>query len=201
MTTKEKILFEALRQFSIRGFSSVSVRDIAYAIGIKESSLYNHYRNKQDIFDQIILFCQKRVSEQYSALNLQDTLQGNFTVYDRIAPETLHSISKTLFSFYASDEYMRMFRQMLTIEQFNNPEIETMYKDLFIDQPIGFQSTLFSFLMETGAIIKADPEALAWDFYAPIFMLLSRYNKLNEEAERLLTLHIDHFILKNGQPK
>ena len=30
------------------------MRDIAKAVGIKESSLYNHFKNKQDIFDSIV---------------------------------------------------------------------------------------------------------------------------------------------------
>ena len=54
MKTKEKILKEALFLFSDRGFHAVSVRDIAKAVGIKESSLYNHFKNKQDIFDSIV---------------------------------------------------------------------------------------------------------------------------------------------------
>ena len=54
MNTKERIITEALNLFSINGYDSVSVRDIAKAVGIKESSLYNHFKNKQDIFDTII---------------------------------------------------------------------------------------------------------------------------------------------------
>ena len=54
MTTKDKILKEAFYLFSERGFHAVSVRDIARAVGIKESSLYNHFKNKQDIFDRIV---------------------------------------------------------------------------------------------------------------------------------------------------
>ena len=54
MTTREKILSEALNLFSIKGYDPVSIRDIAAAVGIKESSIYNHFKNKQDIFDSIL---------------------------------------------------------------------------------------------------------------------------------------------------
>lgn len=61
MTTKEQILEEALKLFSVKGYDAVSVRDILRAVGIKESSLYYHFKNKQDIFDTIVTFCfQKR---------------------------------------------------------------------------------------------------------------------------------------------
>ena len=54
MKTKDKILIEALSLFSVSGFSGVSVRDIAKAVGIRESAIYKHYKNKQDIFDCIV---------------------------------------------------------------------------------------------------------------------------------------------------
>ena len=45
MKTKDKILIEALSLFSVSGFSGVSVRDIAKAVGIRESAIYKHYKN------------------------------------------------------------------------------------------------------------------------------------------------------------
>ena len=53
MNTKERIACEALTLFSSKGYSAVSVRDIARAAGIKESSIYNHYKGKQAIFDAL----------------------------------------------------------------------------------------------------------------------------------------------------
>ena len=54
MDTKEKILFNALEMFSQTGYNTVSIRDIAEAVDIKESSIYYHFKNKQDIFDSIV---------------------------------------------------------------------------------------------------------------------------------------------------
>lgn len=54
MNTKQKILNEALTLFSEKGYSSVYVGDIADAVGIKASSLYKHYKSKQEIFDSCI---------------------------------------------------------------------------------------------------------------------------------------------------
>ena len=53
MDTKHKILLEALRLFSKRGYDAVSVEQIASAVGIKAPSLYKHYKSKQEIFDAI----------------------------------------------------------------------------------------------------------------------------------------------------
>ena len=53
--TKRQILDAAIEQFSKRGFTAVSIRDISGAVGIKESSVYNHFSSKQDILDAILL--------------------------------------------------------------------------------------------------------------------------------------------------
>ena len=51
---KQKILEKALELFSTYGYDSVSVGEIAKAVGIKAPSLYNHFPSKQAIFDAIV---------------------------------------------------------------------------------------------------------------------------------------------------
>ena len=51
--TKQRILDAALELFSDHGFDTVSVGQIAKAVGIKAPSLYNHFSGKQAIFDAI----------------------------------------------------------------------------------------------------------------------------------------------------
>ena len=52
--TKQRILDKALELFSTYGYDSVSVGQIAEAVGIRAPSLYNHYPSKQAIFDAIV---------------------------------------------------------------------------------------------------------------------------------------------------
>ena len=47
MHTKQRILREALRLFSQKGYDAVSVEQNANAVGIKAPSLYKHYKSKQ----------------------------------------------------------------------------------------------------------------------------------------------------------
>jgi AcrR family transcriptional regulator len=65
MSTRETIIREALNLFSVKGYDAVSLRDIASRVGIKESSLYNHFKNKQDLFDSIVEWCATRNSEHF----------------------------------------------------------------------------------------------------------------------------------------
>lgn len=53
-TTREKIFETAVELFAAQGFHATTVRQIAGAVGIKESSLYNHYKGKDAILAAIL---------------------------------------------------------------------------------------------------------------------------------------------------
>ena len=50
MTLKEKIVAEALRQFSTKGFLATSTVDIIQAAGTSKGGLYNHFKSKEQLF-------------------------------------------------------------------------------------------------------------------------------------------------------
>lgn len=52
---KEEIIVLASQLFKEKGYSAVSVRDIAQAMGMKAASLYNHIENKQEILSVLVL--------------------------------------------------------------------------------------------------------------------------------------------------
>lgn len=54
-TRKEEIIRVASQLFKEKGYSAVSMRDIAQAMGMKAASLYNHIDSKQEILSVLIL--------------------------------------------------------------------------------------------------------------------------------------------------
>ena len=50
MTLKERIVSEALRQFSTKGFLATSTTDIIQAAGTSKGGLYNHFKSKEQLF-------------------------------------------------------------------------------------------------------------------------------------------------------
>ena len=54
MTLKEKIVFEALRQFSTKGFMSTSTAEIINAAGTSKGGLYNHFESKDHLFQEVL---------------------------------------------------------------------------------------------------------------------------------------------------
>ena len=75
MTARQKeIIIIAAQLFKEKGFTAVSMRDIAKALNIKAASLYNHISSKQDILNHIILnIAEKFTSGMQTVLDVQTT--------------------------------------------------------------------------------------------------------------------------------
>ncbi len=54
-TRKNEIISKAAKLFKKRGYSAVTMRDLADALNIKAASLYNHINSKQEILATIII--------------------------------------------------------------------------------------------------------------------------------------------------
>lgn len=52
---QKEIIAKAAKLFHERGYSAVSMRDIANALNIKAASLYNHISSKQEILSEIVI--------------------------------------------------------------------------------------------------------------------------------------------------
>lgn len=52
LSTRDRILAAAMRLFAENGYSATSVRQIAQEVGLRESSLYNHFQNKDEILPE-----------------------------------------------------------------------------------------------------------------------------------------------------
>ena len=202
MTTRDKILAEALNQFSVRGYDSVSVRDIAYAVGIKESSLYNHFKNKQDIFDSIINEYSNRWAEIFHQIQLtgddQQIVVDNRTVnmYKNMSNEQFATIAGYIFDYYMTDDINVKLRRMLTIEQYKNDHIAALFRRISFDDSIEFQAKLFEELIREGCFIQTDPYQMALEFFSPIFLIFYKYDHNAagiKAAKQLFLKHIDHF--------
>ena len=195
MTTKEKILHEALSLFAEKGYSAVYVGDIADAVGIKAPSLYKHYKSKQEIFDSCVEVFSKRMEQVRTDLRLPDTANAEVN-YQTANMDMITSIAVNLFMFYLQDDVASKFRKMLMIERYHNPELNTLFDNLFIDGAVKHEEKIFSDLIESKIIKKENPHIIALRFYTPIFYLLQKYDMhpdMVEEAKQELTLMVQEF--------
>jgi AcrR family transcriptional regulator len=68
-TRKEEILRVAAILFKEKGYSAVTMRDLAKAMGIKAASLYNHINSKQDILNTIVISLAEQFTSQMKLIH------------------------------------------------------------------------------------------------------------------------------------
>jgi len=190
--TRQKILEAALELFSRRGFEAVSVRDIAGEVGIRESSLYNHFRNKQDIFDTLVELCWKKAESYFRARSLPFSKEDDLSVFSRRDFTGLAEAVSQVFRYFFEDSWNIRFRRLLLLSQFTNERAAELYQKLFRDYPLEFQTNLFARLMEAGQFRKGAPEALALEFYGAVYLLLDSCESWAEAEPRFLA-HLKSF--------
>lgn len=83
MDTKENIIKTALSLFLEKGYEKTSLNDIAREVGITKPAIYHHFKNKAQLFHQVLtLFFEemgKWSSSQFgSCKNLRDLLKAFF---------------------------------------------------------------------------------------------------------------------------
>ncbi|MGY0393190.1 TetR/AcrR family transcriptional regulator [Bizionia sp. KMM 8389] len=67
-TRKQEIINTAAKLFKEKGYSAVTMRDIATVMGIKAASLYNHISSKQEILKVIIISLAEAFTEGMQAI-------------------------------------------------------------------------------------------------------------------------------------
>ena len=195
MKTKDKILIEALSLFSVSGFSGVSVRDIAKAVGIRESAIYKHYKNKQQLFDTIVEVSAGRIDSLQE--ELISKFNHNVNTKESFPIDIIQEIYCNIFLFYLTDDILSKFRRMMTIEHLKNHELNRKIKDMFIEKTLSYQSEVFRKLINEGKVNGTNPDIMAIHFYSPIFMLFFRYDSEDDKIDEALNLikkHIQEFF-------
>ena len=190
MTTKERIVEEALTLFSVKGFKGTSVKNIADAVGIKDSSLYKHFKSKQEIFDTIVARVGEKIQEMSTDMGIpsENNFEAVIAYYGELSEKELQELSKKIFLFYLEDDFISRFWRIANIEQYQNKEIYEVFRTMFLENSITYQSRLFEEMIKKGFFVAVSPEVMAINFYAPIFFLLSKYNGRKEEREEALVL-------------
>ena len=187
MTTKERIVDEALTLFSRQGYKGTRVKNIADAVGIKDSSIYKHFKSKREIIDAIVDQMRARMDQMSVDAGLpQEANETAAAIYGRMTVEDLQQMSRKVFLFYLTDDFISRFWRLAMIEQYQNEEIYEIYRSIFFDQSIVYQTGLFAEMIRQGIFRQADPRVLAMNFYAPIYFLLSKYNGRTENVEEAL---------------
>ncbi|MFT3983054.1 MAG: TetR/AcrR family transcriptional regulator [Lachnospiraceae bacterium] len=207
--TKQIILEESLNLFSTNGYDGVTVKDIAKAVGIKDSSLYKHFKSKQEIYDSLLKEINERFDETAALYRLpQGEIKKVAEDYGRNDLIWLKQACKAVFMFFFKDPKASRFRKMLMIEQYKNSTAANTLRNWFTDSAIQFQTELFTEMIARGYFRPGPADIIALQFYGPFYFLICQYDTMpekEEEALELLMRHIEQFAavyqVRNGDEK
>ena len=163
MDTKAKILSCALSMFAVKGFNHISIRDIAKSVGIKESSIYYHFKNKQDIFNHLLADIQSQMQLMKMKFNERFSAVTEVTEDEFIAV-ALHYRR----AFFEAEPFVQ-FIGMLSIERLSNPDAEKVFQELIFNTPLAHQEKIFQQMMERGIFRSTDARSLAKEYQYAIY--------------------------------
>jgi AcrR family transcriptional regulator len=195
--TKQKIKSTALDLFSQKGFSAVSIRDICGSVGIKESTVYYHFKDKKDIF-QTLLHDVEQITDA-----IQIAFNQEISKIQAVEEGPFISVGLGFLNNYLLDEQILKFIRMLMIEQHVNGDAAKLYHRVLFEAPLQQNAAVFRNLMRMGCFASGDSIYLAEEYYAAVFYIFQRYFSSGEvtqekrhEANERLTAHLKCFYQK-----
>ena len=185
--TKQKILDKALELFSTQGYDSVSVGELAKAVGIKAPSLYNHFPSKQAIFDAIVESTAVQYESDTDQINIhvQNAAQ-DIPVFTEITADALFEKVRQIFEYSLHNETISRFRRMMTIEQFRSPELAALYSRRYVERVLDYHAGIFRALIAAGEISAEDPDTLAMMYVSPVLTLIGICDRQPEREQECL---------------
>lgn len=189
--TKDKILKVALNLFSTKGYKATTVRDIAGAMGVKQSALYNHVKNKDEILETL-------VSDLTSSAIVTIFANKDVQELHKQGKSLLMSIATT-FKLIGFDGQNEALFRLLMQEIYNNQRIRDIYNEYFYQENVKALSKHFFMMMQDEMIKSSDPLLLANEFFSPLFFyqmqvsLLKLDKKSTSSVVSLFEKHVDMF--------
>lgn len=153
--TKDKIFDTALDLFSKKGYDSVSVRTIASEVGIKESSIYNHYSSKKDILMSILNYFEEYFKgNPLDDENIRKLLEEN--------PEEFYHQGSEMFKQQIFEEKILKIMKLIFVQMYQIDEVKEFFLREILGGSTDFWSDIFEILIQKNVIgSDCNPNKLA----------------------------------------
>lgn len=191
MNTKEKIFNASLDLFSQKGYDSVSLREIAEAVGIRKSSIYSHYPSKESILMDIFDYFTKQFEYNPLINNEEIELNENNPLLED--PELFyHKGSEAIKQMVFEETNLKIWK-MILIQMHHNETIKLFFQNEILVKPLIFWNNFFTMLKEKGIIREdSNPKLLAKEYYSfPIYLLLEICAKYDDIPQEVLENFFD----------
>lgn len=188
MTTKDRILDEALTLFAENGYDGTGVEQIAEKVGIKAPSLYKHFKGKEDILSALINNAEARYEEFFGSEQHIEKL-----------PETKEefiSVTMGKISFTMRDAMIKKMRKFLVREQFRSERFAAITTRHQLEGVQKMYAKIIGGMMEKGLFKKDDPQLLADELAGHVVLLIAKADRqpeFEQEIKESIERYIRHF--------
>jgi AcrR family transcriptional regulator len=183
---RNSIVQSALIEFKKEGYLQASMRQIAQAAGMSSGNIYRYFKNKEELFDEIV----QPVYEQYTVyiLGIRQKIDLSYTIE---GPDTQHYFSKIevtlveLFKAYSTE-------LMILLNRSQGSKYEGVKFDL-ISLTFAILEGVIIAKKGKGTLLSKSESALARMLASTIMEGLCLILRDNEEGDTLKKL-IDQFL-------
>ena len=175
--TRQKILEEASLLISQHGFNNVSIRQITKQVGIKESSLYNHFVSKEAILDTLFTY----FVENHGAVRPpEDELDALLLI---MQPE---EIFKHIVFYFGKNinPILENTAMIITNEKYRNARAAEIYYRYVVNEATAYFERLIRKMIDCGMFKEVDAHLYAKQYnYTSIALTKEYYMAKNGMAD------------------
>ncbi len=157
--TKQALLAEAISLFAETGYDGASLRELAARVGIKESSIYNHYTSKDEILEAIFTFYALRMREMRPSLQEIGEASSYLSAEEILAHIILKEADRT-------DADLEKASLIILREKYTNVRAREIYLEVAVDETVKFFAEVFCHLQNRGKMATGDPMQYARQYRA-----------------------------------
>jgi len=181
-TRKEEIVRVAAQLFKEKGYTAVTMRDLAAKMGIKAASLYNHITSKQDILDAVIISLAEAFTNGMQGIKSSNTnsiykLKQIIQLHVTLSSQNSYGMASL------NNDWMHLEKRL------------DYYKTLRVEYEDDFRTILVDGIA-AGEIIEANPEVMLFSILTTLrslYVWIPKKEDLNLE-EFTTTLH--HILIE-----
>jgi AcrR family transcriptional regulator len=165
--TRREILDAAMDLFSESGFFATSMRQIARAVGVRESALYHHFPSKEAIFEQIL--------EHFGARQLDPLSHVDPDLVAKVGvDQMLRTFVLSLLEQWATPRERKFMRLIMSEGPRLGARGYTTLPDL-VERMLQTLAAFFAQLIDKGLVRRRNPEIAAIELMAPVMMMRIRF--------------------------
>jgi AcrR family transcriptional regulator len=187
--TRQAILDAALALFAEKGYFGTCLRDVAAAVGVRESALYNYFPGKEALFEALLAADSALKSEQLSALLDEPAVDGR---------ELLERLAGFALSRFVQPRQQQLFRILMSdgMRLAREGRINLLERMGSSRQDL---QELMRRLVKTGFLRDEDPELLMMQFLGPLLFwrqlhAVGAASAMVCDREAFVRAHVTHFL-------